>query len=66
MTTLFSLRPVFAVDKGNYVKGGGGGGFEKLCVPLEKSWLCPWESSSVLFPPHQPSLASLHLTCFTQ
>lgn len=43
MTTLFSLRPVFAVDKGNYVNvsasagqiwsWGGGGGFEKLCVP---------------------------------
>ena len=43
----------------------GGGRFEKLCVPLEKSWLCPWESSSVLSPPLPPSLASLHLTCFT-
>ena len=44
----------------------GGGRFEKWCVPLEKSWLCPWESSSVLSPPPlPPSLASLHLTCFT-
>ena len=41
MTTLFSLRPVFAVDKGNYVNvsasagqiwswGGGGGGIWKI------------------------------------
>ena len=50
---------------GSNVELGGGGRFEKLCVPLEKSWLCPWESSSVLSPPLPPSLASLHLTCFT-
>ena len=60
MSVLFFT--VFAVDKGahDYVDvsasegqmwSGGGGRFEKLCVPLEKSWLCPWESSSVLSPP---------------
>ena len=50
MNTLFSLRPVLAVDKGehDYVNVSasagqicGGGGFGKLCVPLEKSWLRP-------------------------
>ena len=52
MNTLFSLRPVLAVDRGEHdyvnvsaspsqVGGGGGGGCEKLCVPLEKFWLRP-------------------------
>ena len=50
MNTLFSLRRVFAVDKGehDYVNVsaspsqiGGGGGCEKLCLPLEKFWLRP-------------------------
>ena len=44
MNRLFSLRPVFVVDKGEHdyvnvspsagqIGGGGGGGVEKLCVP---------------------------------
>ena len=43
ITSMQVLLPVkFGV--GNWGgRGGGGGRFEKLCVPLEKSWLRPCE-----------------------